>query len=371
MKTEWKYQAAGILKSFGKKLALILLAMLLASLFLLISGYDFFAVFKGVWLGVTKDFSGTIRWMTPLLFTSIAVCLSQKAQLFNLGVDGQLYLGACAASCVALNLTGLPPLMTILIAMLAGMIAGLIYAGIPALLKIYLGADEVVTTLLLNFVAVQFTEWLVLGPLKPLEVTGTTSTANFAKELWLPRILTPSQANIGLFIALLCAGLLAFVMYKTVFGHEVKIVGANSRFAKYSGVNVVRVTLCTMLIGGAVAGLAGTVEVLGSLHRLPTGFNQDLGFNGIVVSLLAQNSPIGCIAAAFFFAALKNGASNMERISDIPAAVSEIVQALVILTVTVTVIAPKLKTYLANRRAVNEALAAGRNSSNKEGTSNE
>lgn len=356
MKRDWTYRAADLLKSLGKKLLLILIAMLIASLFLLLSGHDFFTVFRGVWLGITSDFAGTVRWMTPLLFTSVAVCLSQKARLFNLGVDGQIYLGACAASFVALQISGLPPLVTVLVAILAGMLAGLIYAGIPALLKIYVGADEVVTTLLMNFIAVQFTEWLVLGPLKPEEVTGTTATANFAEELWLPRILTPSQANIGLFIALFCAALLAFVMYKTTFGHEVKIVGANERFAKYSGINVVRVTLGTMLISGAVAGLAGTVEVMGSLHRLPTGFNQDLGFDGIVVALLAQNNPIGCIAAAFFFAALKNGASNMERISDIPAAVSEIVQALVILTVTVTIVAPKLKSYLASRRALSAAL---------------
>jgi ABC-type uncharacterized transport system permease subunit len=371
MRTDWRYQAVTLLKNLAKKLGLILLAMLVASLFLLVSGYDFLAVFKGVWLGITSDFSGTIRWMTPLLFTSIAVCLSQKAKLFNLGVDGQLYLGACAASLIALRLTGLPPLMTILVSILAGMTAGLIYAGIPALLKIYMGADEVVTTLLMNFVAVQFTEWLVLGPLKPQQVTGTTSTANFAKELWLPRILTPSQANIGLYVALFCAALLAFVMYKTSFGHEVKIVGANSRFAKYSGINVVRVTLFTMLVSGAVAGLAGSVEVLGSLHRLPTGFNPDLGFNGIVVSLLAQNNPIGCVVASFFFAALKNGASNMERISDIPAAVSEIVQALVILTVTVTVVAPQIKSRLADRRALKEALSKDKKSSGKEDEANE
>ena len=370
MKSEWKYQTAALLKSVGKKLALILIAMLIASLFLFVSGYDFFAVFRGVWLGITSDFAGTIRWMTPLLFTSVAVCLSQKAKLFNLGVDGQLYLGACAAACIALHVTGLPPLATILIAMLAGMLAGLLYAGIPALLKIYFGADEVVTTLLLNFVAVQFTEWLVLGPLKPQEVTGTTSTANFAKELWLPRILTPSQANVGLFIALFCAVVIAFVMYKTTFGHEVKIVGANDRFAKYSGINATRIILCTMLISGAIAGLAGTVEILGSLHRLPTGFNQDIGFDGIVVSLLAQNNPIGCIVASFFFAALKNGASNMERTTDVPAAVSEIVQALVILTVTVTIVVPRLKSYLANRRALNEAHAASRNASHKEGELN-
>ena len=371
MKSEWKYKLAELMKNLGKKLLLILLAMVVASLFLPFSGYDALAVFKGVWLGVTKDFSGTIRWMTPLLFTSISVCLSQRANLFNLGVDGQLYFGACAASFVALRLTGLPPLLIILAAMFAGMFFGLLYAAIPALLQIYLGAYEVVTTLLMNFVAVQFTEWLVLGPLKPQEVTGTTATANFAKELWLPRILTPSQANIGLFIALFVAVLLAFVMYRPVFGHEVKIVGANSRFAKYSGVNVVRVTLCTMLISGAVAGLAGTVEVLGSLHRLPTGFNQDLGFNGIVVSLLAQNNPIGCILASFFFAALKNGASNMERISDVPAAVSDIVQALVILTVTVTVVAPKLKTYISNRKALRETLAEERHSIKQGGVSHE
>ena len=356
MKTERKFKLVELLKSLCKKILLILIAMGVASAFLVISGYDGLAVFKGVWLGVTKDFSGTVRWMTPLLFTSLSVCLSQKANLFNLGVDGQLYLGACAASFVALRLTGLPPLLIILASIFAGMLAGLLYAAIPALLQIYLGAYEVVTTLLLNFVAVQFTEWLVLGPLKPAEVTGTTATENFAKELWLPRILTPSQANVGLFIALFVAALLFFVMLQTVFGHEVKVVGENARFAKYSGVNVVRITLLTMLISGAVAGLAGTGEVLGSLHRLPAGFNQDMGFNGIVVSLLAQNNPLGCILASFFFAALKNGASNMERISNVPAAVSDIVQAFVILTVTVRIVVPKLKGVFARRQILRRAL---------------
>lgn len=338
-----KSKSSEIFSNVVEKLLLTLGAMLLASLFLMVSGYDFSSIFVGVWNGITKDFSGTIRWMTPLLFTSLAVVLSQKANLFNLGVDGQLNIGACASAYVALNFKGYSIGLTIALVFLAGIIAGALYASIPALLKIRLGAYEVVTTLLMNFIAVQFLEWLVLGPLKPDTVTGTVSTENFRKELWLPRILEPSQANVGVFIAIVLALIIAFIMYRTVFGHEIKMVGSNENFAKYSGINTVRVTLSTMLIGGAIAGLAGTVEIMGSLRRLPVGFNQDWGFDGIVVALLASNNPIACIFTAFFIAALRNGAANMERFSKVPSAASEIVQALVLLIVTAHIIWPRLK----------------------------
>lgn len=338
-----KSKSSEILSSIVEKILLIFGAMLLASLFLMISGYDFFSIFRGVWNGITKDFSGTIRWMTPLLFTSLAVVLSQKANLFNLGVDGQLNIGACAAAYVALNFKGYSTGLTIALVFLAGIIAGALYAAIPALLKIRLGAYEVVTTLLMNFIAVQFLEWLLLGPLSPDKVTGTVSTENFREDLWLPRILEPSQANVGIFISIALALLVAFVMYRTVFGHEIKMVGSNENFAKYSGINTARITLSTMLIGGAIAGLAGTVEIMGSLRRLPVGFNQDWGFDGIVVALLASNNPIACIFSAFFIAALRNGAANMERFSNVPSAASDIVQALVLLVVTAHIVWPHLK----------------------------
>ena len=251
MNNDWKEKALATAANLGKKIGMILLAMLVASLFLLIGGYDFFAVFKGVWIGITSDFAGTIRWTTPLLFASLAVCLSQKANLFNLGVDGQLYLGACTATFVALNIEGLPIAVSIAIIMASGMLGGMIFAAIPALAKIFFGAYEVVTTLLLNFVAIQLTSYLVLGPLKPTTLTGATATDTFPKQLWLPHILGTSDANVGIYIALIVAVLIAIIMYKTVFGQEVKMVGANERYAKYSGISTARITLFTMLIGGS------------------------------------------------------------------------------------------------------------------------
>ena len=227
--------------------------------------------------------------------------------------------------------------------MASGMLGGMIFAAIPALAKIFFGAYEVVTTLLLNFVAIQLTSYLVLGPLKPTTLTGATATDTFPKQLWLPHILGTSDANVGIYIALIVAVLIAIIMYKTVFGQEVKMVGANERYAKYSGISTARITLFTMLIGGAIAGLAGTTEVLGVIHRLPAGFNLGIGFTGIVVALLAQNNPIGCIISSIFFAALKNGATNMQRISDIPSSVSEIVQAMVILMVTIEILLPAIR----------------------------
>jgi simple sugar transport system permease protein len=333
-----------------KKILLILIAILMASVFLAAFGYDFFAVFKGIGLGITSDIGTTIRWMTPLLFTGLAVCLSQKAKLFNLGADGQLYLGAIATTWIVLKFTGaMPSVLGIVIGLIAGIIAGMIFAMIPAALRILFGADEIVTTLLLNFVGLLFTNYLVFGPmLAKNSMTAANTTDKFAEQFWLPRIsyLQPSQANIGLYIAIAFAVALAFVMFKTKLGYEVKIAGSNSNLAVYSGISANRLTFLTLSISGGMAGLAGSVEVLGCHHRFPAGFNNNIGFDGIVVSLIAANNPITCIFAAFFLAALKNGCMNLERISDVPSSVSEIVQAIMMIVITMGVGFPMIKDML-------------------------
>jgi simple sugar transport system permease protein len=274
--------------------------------------------------------------------------------LFNLGADGQLYLGAIATTWIVLKFTdAMPPVPGIIIGLIAGVIAGMVFAMIPAVLRILFGADEIVTTLLLNFVGLLLTNYLVFGPmLAKNSMTAANTTDKFAEQFWLPRIdyLQPSQANVGLYIAVALAIVLAFIMFKTTLGYEVKIAGNNNNLAVYSGISANRLTVLTLSISGGMAGLAGSVEVLGCHHRFPAGFNNNIGFDGIVVSLIAENNPITCIFAAFFLAALKNGCMNLERISDVPSSVSEIVQAIIIIIITMGVGFPMLKDILKRLR---------------------
>jgi simple sugar transport system permease protein len=179
-------------------------------------------------------------------------------------------------------------------------------------------------------------------------MTQANTTDKFAEKFWLPHIsyLQPSQANVGLYIAVVLAVALAFVMFRTKLGYEVKIAGNNSNLAVYSGISANRLTFLTLSISGGLAGLAGSVEVLGCHHRFPAGFNNNIGFDGIVVSLIADNNPITCIFAAFFLAALKNGCMNLERTADVPSSVSEIVQAIIIIIITMGVGFPMVKDVL-------------------------
>lgn len=325
----------GVLLTLGRQIVLIALALILASIVLHLMGYDPFAIVKGTYRSIATDFGDTIRWTTPLILAGLAAAAAFRAGVWNLGIDGQLYFGAATAAIIGLVAADLPFPLSIVAAMLGGIVAGAIWALLAALLRILWGASEVVTTLLLNFVAFEITDYLVLGPFKGTGLAaGTMSTNRLPKEFWLERILHPSQASVGIFIAIVLAIVLAFVLFRTTIGYEFKLIRQNWRFARHGGIDVKRVVIVSMLISGAAAGLVGVVEVLGVHHRFPARFSLGLGFDGIVVSLLAKNHPIGIVVSGFFFGALRNGAMNMERLTDVPRSMVEVVQAIFVLLVS-------------------------------------
>ncbi|MDE0442576.1 MAG: ABC transporter permease [Gammaproteobacteria bacterium] len=325
----------GVAQTLARQIVLIVLALVLASIVLDLMDYDPFAIVKGTYRSIATDFGDTIRWTTPLVLAGLAAAAAFRAGVWNLGIDGQLYFGAATAAIVGLVASDLPFPLSVVAAMLAGIIAGAIWALLAALLRVLWGANEVVTTLLLNFVAFEVTDYLVLEPFKGTGLmAGTMSTNRIPDSFWLERILHPSQANIGIFLAFALALVLAFVLFRTTIGYEFKLVRQNWRFARHGGVDVKQVVVSSMLISGAVAGLVGVVEILGVHHRFPARFSLGLGFDGIVVSLLAKNHPIGIIASGFFFGALRNGAMNMERLTDVPRSMVEVVQAIFVLLVS-------------------------------------
>lgn len=345
-------------KILARQVGLIVLALIVATIFLAISGYEPFAIVNGLFDSLTHDLAGTVRWATPLILAGLAVALTFKAGYWNLGVDGQLYVGAVAGSWVALSLpASVPGWLGLIVIFLVCMIGGAFYALIPALLKVYLRVDELVATLLMNFIAVLFVEAMVTGPLRdPNTTTNLNASAPFPEQFWLPRLewLQPSLANYGFYIAIIACVIVAFVFFRMTTGQEIKMVGANPRFADYVGVRPKRLTITVFLASGSIAGLIGAIEVTAIQHRLLAGFNPSFGMEGVVVSLLANNNPIGVFVSGLFFGGLRNGGINMERVTDVPASVTDIVMAIVIIFLGARFAFPWVKKLFARKRATVE-----------------
>lgn len=330
----------------ARQIVLILFALLLATLFLAFSQYDAFAILEGIWNSLTQDIAGTIRWSIPLILAGLAICVTYKAEVYNLGVDGQILIGAAVATAVALSLPVMPNGIALVIIFLSAMLGGALMALIPGALKVLFNTDEVVSTLLLNFIAEFFLLYLIVGPMRdPAAATRYNASAVLPEYTWLPRFkaFAPSTANIGLYIALAVAAVMMFLFFKTRLGYEIRIVGANANLARYGGMNPKRLTITVMLISGAIAGIIGAIEVCAVQHKLIAGFNPGFGFDGIVISLLANNNPIGVVFSGFFLGLLYNGGINMERFTDVPSAITDIVMAIIIITISAKLALPILK----------------------------
>lgn len=211
---------------------------------------------------------------------------------------------------------------------------------IPALMKVYCNTDMVVTTLLLNFVGKLFTEFMTTEVMRdPGKVTQMNASRTLPENLWLPKIAAfgSSSASVGFYIAVIVALVAAFLFFKTTLGYEIKLVGTNPDFARYGGMKPNLVVLKVMALSGAVAGVIGTIEVTAVQHKLIAAFNPDIGFDGIVVSLLANNNPLGILISGFFFGGLKNGGNVMQRVTEVPQIVTQIIRAIIILTISANV----------------------------------
>lgn len=340
MSNLWKKRLTGAGRGIGRQAIMMVLAILIVMIFLVVSGYDPRAVLLGLRRAFTRDLAGTIRWATPMILAGIAVCIPFKAQVFNLGVDGQIYLGAIAATWVALALPETTGPMGLILVFAAAALAGAAFAMIPALMNVYCHTDMVVTTMLLNFVGKLFTEFMTAVVMRdPEKITQMNASRMLPESLWLPKLscFGSSSASIGIFISVLVALGAAFIFFKSTLGYEIKIVGTNPQFARYGGMKPPGIILKVMALSGAVGGIIGAIEVTAVQHKLIAGFNPDMGFDGIVVALLAGNNPLGVILSGFFFGALKNGGNVMERVTDVPQIVTQIIMAIIILSISANI----------------------------------
>lgn len=279
--------------------------------------------------GGWPEIGSTLEKATPLIFVGLATALAFRAGIINVGQEGQLYVGALAAAVVAgIDLrVGVP--LHIFLALSASVIAGGLWGTWPGILRVAFGANEIVTTLMANYVAILVTSYLVNGPLRPAGV-AIGSTNPVQPDAQLPDF-TPAHVGAGFLIAVLIALSLALVFSRTIVGYEWKFLGQNKLCAQYAGISAGRLWVLAIAISGAICGVAGAVEVMGVQYRFIQGISPGLGYLGILVALIANNSPVGTVVVGILFGAITSGGIGLEAVSGVPAQVSAVIQGAMIL----------------------------------------
>ena len=294
-------------------LAAVLLALVIGAILLAISGANPFSAYSALIegsFGSMKALGRTLAKATPLIFSGLAVAFAFKAGLFNIGAQGQLLIGALAAAAAGFFIKGLPPFLHVTLSLLIGAIAGALFAAIPGALKAYTGASEVITTIMLNYVAINITDYLADGPLK--DTSDGNIVARTSEILDSARIPFLGEIPGGFFLAVLAAIVIWWLLWHTTVGFEIRTVGLSPHAAKYAGMRIAFTVILTMVISGFLAGLGGGIESLGIVGRYQPGFNTGLGFDGITIALLGKTHPFGIIPAAILIGAMKAGASTMQ-----------------------------------------------------------
>jgi general nucleoside transport system permease protein len=280
--------------------------------------------------GGERRIAATLTATTPLLLMGLAAAVAFRAGIFNVGAEGCFYLGGMVAAVIGYKLVGWPPLLLIPLALvLSGIVGGLWLIG-PGLARARLGVDEVVTTLMLNFIAIQLTSWLVNGPLLA-RGSANSATPPIAASAELPRLMPPTTLHLGLVISLVLVALYGVWERFTAAGLRSRLVGLNPRFSRAVGIDVPSVFLTMMVVSGVIGGLAGAIHTLGLVHRFVAGFSPGYGFTGIAIALLGRNSAIGVAVGAILFGALSSAGATIQLFSDVPIEIVEILQGAVMI----------------------------------------
>jgi general nucleoside transport system permease protein len=322
-------------------LAAVLLAFAVGALLLLALGADPVAAYGSMLDGAFGDTAAIFRTLTratPLMLVAVGICIAFRGGVINIGAEGQLFLGAISATAFSLWAGGtLPPLLLLAGTLTAGFLAGAVWGFIPGFLKARFEVNEILTTVMMNQIAIQLVFFLLSGPMiDPAEIekgTRISQSAPLPEGAWLPRLAPPSQIHAGIFIGLIAAIVIYVLLWRTTLGYRIRAVGLSRDAARYAGISVPRYLTLSLLLSGALAGLAGAVEVTGVTHRMVEGFAVGYGFSGIVVALFGRLHPIGAIPSAFLFGALLVGAEKMQRTVQVPSATVIALEGLVVIFV--------------------------------------
>ncbi len=269
----------------------------------------------------------------PYILVGLAVALSFRAGLFNIGAEGQYFAGGLCAVFVGYSLKGLPAVIHLPLTMLAGIVGGGLWAAIPGLLKATTGAHEVINTIMMNYIAFALSDWLLNGPMKRpggFRPISPEIQPSAMLPAWFP---DPIRFHSGFFIALGCAALVYWLLFKTTIGFELRTVGANPRAARYAGIHLTKNIVLAMSLSGGLAGLAAAIEIMGLIRYMPNAFSAGYGFDSIALALLGRSHPSGVVLAALLFGTLRAGATRMQSVAGIPIDIISILQAMVIIFV--------------------------------------
>lgn len=271
---------------------------------------------------------------TPYIFAGLAVAVGFRSGLFNIGVEGQLFIGAAAATYVGYSITGLPAYIHMPLAFLAGAAGGAFWAFIPGFLKAKTGGHEVINTIMMNWIAFRFTEWLLSGPMTRPGSGGLPLSPIIQDPAKIPQFFpSPIRFHAGFFIALIAAWLVWWLLFKTTWGLNLRTVGTNPRAARYAGLNTSKSIMIGMTLSGALAGMAGAVQILAVNHSMALGLSSGYGFDSIALSLIGNNHPAGVILSSLLFGTLRNGATRMMVVSAIPIDIVDVIQAIILMFV--------------------------------------
>jgi general nucleoside transport system permease protein len=322
-----------------------LLALVLGAGLISLAGANWFQAYYSLFMGAFSDIYGinnTLMKTTPLVFTGLAVALAFKGGFFNVGAEGQLYLGALAATLAGLYISGIPSVLHIFLVFLAGFLGGGIWSLIPGYLKARYGVNEIITCIFMGFIATQLVGYMVAGPL--LEPgSHAVMSPEIAKSAQLPIIIPNTDVHLGFLVCLVLVFVLYFVFKKTTLGYQIKAIGLNATASRYAGMNTVRSVIILSFVSGGLAGFAGASEIAGFKHRLFEGFSPGYGLDAIVIAFLAKSNPVGVLVASLFFGALRSGAGMMQRATGVPTTAVLAIQGLVILFVAISLVLPQWK----------------------------
>ena len=321
----------------------ILAAMLIGAIILWTIGADVMKTYTVILLEPLKStlsLSEVLLRAIPLTLTALGISVAYRSGIINIGAEGQMAMGILGTTAVALLFPDLPKPVLMPMAILAGALCGAFWGFIPGMLKAKLQVSELLSTVMLNYIAAQFYTFFLRGPmLDPAEITmgtGTPQSMRLTKNMWLDRFLPGTRLHTGLFLALALALIIYLMLWKTSFGYKMRAAGASARAAKYGGINVAWYLIIAMVISGAFAGIAGFVEVAGVHRRAIEGITGGYGFSGIVVALFGGLHPAGIIPASFFFGLLLVGADMTQRLVGVPANMVYVLQGIIILVIVAT-----------------------------------
>ena len=322
-------------------------ALAVGAVMLLLLGVNPVVAYSALWegaFGSKNALADTLVKATPLLLVGIGICIAFRGGVINIGGEGQLVVGAVASTLVGLSFPEASGWLVIPLALLAGFVAGAIWGGIPGVLKAYFNVNEILSTIMMNQIAVQGMNFLLRGPMiDPVQLQAASripQTARLSRLFDLPR-LVPTRLHLGTALGVLVAILVFILLWRTIIGYRIRAVGLNPHASRYAGIHVQRYLVLSLLLSGALAGLAGAVQVYGVHHRMftdgsATGFTGSAGFNGIVAALFGQLHPLGTIPAAVLFGALLVGANAMQRAVQVPSALITALNGLLVVFVVST-----------------------------------